>query len=143
MMSIRTRPSRVELVLSSVAVAALATLPLWTPAWWSALPFATAVGGIVGGRWLRWVWSLPLGFAAGALAWGLELAWLPGVPRSRLADVLGAAQGMSATVFLLLGPVLFGIVAAVAAAAFAGALRLAANLSGRNADGAVARDATP
>ncbi|HLY77711.1 MAG TPA: hypothetical protein VKT21_07490 [Thermoplasmata archaeon] len=143
MMPSRTRPSRVELALSIVAVAALATLPQWTSAWWAALPFATAVGGIVGGRWLRWVWSFPLGFGAGALVWGLQLVWLPGVPRSRLADVLGAAQGVSATIFLLLGPVLFGLVAAVTAAALAGALRLATHLRGRNANGAAAPNATP
>jgi hypothetical protein len=119
------RPSRTELIISAVVLVVLATIPLWTPAWWTALPFAGVFGGLAGGRWLRWFWSIPLGFAAGALAWGLELAVLPADPRSRLADVLGAAEGFSPTVFTLLGPMLFGLVTAVVAAALAGALRLA------------------
>jgi len=59
---------------------------------------------------------------------------LPGDPRSRLAEVLGAAQGFSATVFLLLGPILFGLVAAVTAAALAGGLRLASDLRRQGPD---------
>ncbi|MGA7860353.1 MAG: hypothetical protein WCB19_00665, partial [Thermoplasmata archaeon] len=109
------RPSRPEFLFALLVLVALATIPLWTLGWWTALPFAAAAGGWAGGRWLRWLWSWPLGFAAGALAWGLELAILPSDPRSRLADVLGAAQGLPATVFLFLGPILFGLVAAVTA----------------------------
>jgi len=130
----RPRPSWRELLVGVVVLVVLATIPLWTLGWWTALPFAAAVGGLAGGRWLRWFWSLPLGFAAGALAWGLELALLPGDPRSRLAEVLGAAQGLSATVFLLLGPILFGLVAAVTAAALAGGLRFASDLRGQGPD---------
>lgn len=126
--------SRFELLVGLVVMAALGTVPLWTQSWWTALPFATAVGGIVGGRWLRWFWAMPIGFAAGALAWGLELAGLPGDPRSRLADVLGPAEGVSGTVFLLLGPILFGLTAAVVATALAGALRLAHDLRRRESE---------
>jgi hypothetical protein len=118
------RPSWAELLLSLVVLVLLATLPLWFRGWWTALPFAAAVGGMVGGRWFRWYWSLPAGFAAGAVAWGLELALLPALPRTRLADGLGPAEGLTGTLFVLIGPVLFGVVVAVAAMAVAGALRL-------------------
>lgn len=121
----QARPRRLELAISVVVLAVLGTIPVWTQAWWTALPFAAAFGGVLGGRWVRWFWALPLGFAAGAIVWGIELALLPADPRSRLAAVLGPAEGVSGTVFLLLGPILFGLVAAVTAAAAAGALRLA------------------
>jgi hypothetical protein len=124
MSEIAHRPSRLEFFVFVLMLIALGTLPLWTVGWWTALPFATAVGGIIGGRWLRWYWSLPFGFLAGAFAWSLELALVPADPRSRLAEVLGAAEGLSATVFLLLGPILFGLVAAIMAASLAGAIRL-------------------
>jgi hypothetical protein len=109
-----------------------ATVPLWALGWWTALPFATVLGGLAGGRWLRWYWGPPVGFLGGALAWGLELARLPATPRERLADVLGAAEGVSGTVFLVLGPVLFGLVALVTSAAFAGLFRGA--LDGRRGE---------
>ncbi len=123
--SARRRPSRAELLVSLVILVLLATIPVWVQGWWSALPFAAAVGGIAGGRWLRWFWALPASFAAGALAWGFELALLPADPRARLADALGPAEGLTGTLFLLIGPLLFGVVAAVTGTAVAGALRLA------------------
>jgi hypothetical protein len=121
----RSRTHPYELVASVVVVGVLATVPLWIQGWWTALPFAATLGGVVGGRWMRWFWSLPVGFAAGALAWGLELSLLPADPRTRLADVLAPAEGLSPTVFLVIGPILFGVVAAVTALAVAGAIRLA------------------
>lgn len=120
----RSPSSRWELVASVIVVGALATVPLWVQGWWTALPFAAALGGIVGGRWIRSFWALPVGFAAGALAWGVELALLPADPRARLADVLAPAEGLSPTVFLVIGPILFGLVAAVTSLAVAGAIRL-------------------
>jgi hypothetical protein len=124
----RHRHSWLERVVSLVVVGALATLPLWTQAWWTALPFAAALGGVVGGRWMRWFWALPVGFAAGALVWGLELALLPVAPRSRLTDVLAPAEGLSSALFLVIGPILFGLVAAVTGVAVSGALRLGSEL---------------
>jgi hypothetical protein len=121
----RPHPGRLELLVTVAVLVVLATIPAWTQAWWTALPFAAAFGGMLGGRWVRWFWALPLGFAAGAIVWGIELALLPADPRSRLAAVLGPAEGVSGFVFLLLGPVLFGVVSAVTALAAAGALRLA------------------
>jgi hypothetical protein len=121
----RSRTHPYELVVSVVVVGVLATVPLWFQGWWTALPFAAVLGGVVGGRWMRWFWSLPLGFAAGSVAWGLELALLPADPRTRLADVLAPAEGLSPTVFLVIGPILFGVVAAVTGLAVAGAIRLA------------------
>jgi hypothetical protein len=114
-----------ELPVTVVVLAALATIPVLTNAWWTALPFATVLGGVVGGRWVRWYWGLLVGFAAGALSWGIELALLPADPRTRLADVLGPAEGLSGTLILLIGPILFGVVTAVTSTALAGAFRLA------------------
>jgi len=102
----------------------LGTIPFWSTGWWTALPFAVVLGGYPAGRWLRWFWGSVLGFAAGAITWVLQLADLPADPRTRLADVLGAAQGLSGTLFTLLGPLLFGLVALVAATALAGGVRL-------------------
>lgn len=126
MTAISTSRHRVyELVASIAVVGALASIPLWTQGWWTALPFAATFGGLLGGRWVRWFWSLPASFAAGALAWAVELAGLPADPRARLTDVLAPAEGLSPSLFLLIGPILFGLVAAVAGLAVAGALRLA------------------
>jgi hypothetical protein len=136
------RPSRIEVFLSVIVLVALATIPLWTLAWWTALPFAAALGGIVGGRWLRWFWSLPVGWAAGGLAWAIELALLPADPRSRLADVLGSAEGLSGTLFIGLGPILFGLVSAVTAATVAGALRLAPEDRGLGEDSDSSKSST-
>jgi len=124
----RSGMSRIEPLAYAIVVVGLATIPLWSLGWWTALPFATVLGGYAGGRWVRWFWALPLGFVAGSLAWGLELALLPADPRSRLADILGAAQGVSGTLFTLLGPILFGVVAAAMATALAGGVRLVVEL---------------
>jgi hypothetical protein len=118
------RPARFELVTSVVVIGVLATIPLWAEGWWTALPFAAALAGVVGGRWLRWFWALPVGFAAGALVWAIELALIPVDPRTRLTNVLAPAEGLSPAVFLAIGPILFGLIAAVAGWAVAGALRL-------------------
>lgn len=142
-----SRPSRLELLVVVVVLIVLATVPLWTQGWWTALPFATALGGAVGGRWIPWYWSPPVGFGAGALAWGFELALLPADPRARLAAVLGPADGLSGTLFLLIGPVLFGLVTAVTSTALAGALRLAIGLrrrdEGAGTTGSAASEAHP
>lgn len=120
----RPRPSWAEVLAEVVALALLATVPLWTLGWWTALPFAAAFGGVVGGRWLRWYWAPVAGFAAAALVWSVELGLLPVGPRLRLAHALGPADGLSATAFILIGPVLIGLVAALLATGVAGAVRL-------------------
>lgn len=128
------RPTRREILVSLLILLVLATIPVWFQAWWTALPLAAGVGGLAGGRWLRWFWALPAGFGAGAVAWAVELALLPADPRTRLAAALGPAEGLSGTLFLLIGPVLFGLLAAVAGTAVAGALRLAKESRGPRAE---------
>lgn len=118
-------PRILELGVEVVVLAALATVPFWALGWWTALPFATALGGIVGGRWIRWYGAPVAGFAGGAIPWAIELALIPVAPRVRLARALGPAEGLSGTAFILIGPILFGVVSAVTAAAAAGALRMA------------------
>ena len=121
----RSRAWRGEWVIALVVVVVLGSIPFWTEAWWTCLPFAAVLGGVLGGRWIRWYWAPVIGFVAGAGAWGIELLLLPADPRTRLADALGPAEGVSGPVLTLLGPILFGLVAAVCAAAVAGAFRLA------------------
>ncbi len=121
----RPRPTWAELAAEVVVLAVLVTVPVWALGWWTALPFATAFGGVVGGRWLRWYWAPVAGFAAAALVWTTELGLLPAGPRLRLAHALGPAEGLSATTFILIGPVLIGLVAALFATGAAGAVRLA------------------
>jgi hypothetical protein len=91
------------------------------PAWWAALP-VLAVWGVVGWR-NRWIWAPLAGFALGFGFWTFELLLLPAAPRERLAAVIGAGLGASPTVALVIGPLLFGVLAAMAALTVAGALR--------------------
>lgn len=119
------RSRRWEWVAFLVVLLVFGSIPFWAQGWWTCLPLAATVGGVIGGRWIRWYWAPVIGFAAGAAAWGVELLLLPAAPRTRLADVLGPVEGVSGPIFTLLGPVLFGLVAAVSAAAVAGAIRLA------------------
>lgn len=120
-----SRPSRRTrwaggVVLGALAVA-LAVLAALAFAWWAALPIALLVGGLMGLRG-RWYLGWAGGFAVGFGYWGALLLALPAGPRGRLASQLASAEGLSSGLFTVLGPLLFGVVAAVGAGAVAGAL---------------------
>ena len=115
----RPRASVVGVILAASAAALAAGFLV--PAWWALLPIAVLWGGIVG-AWRRWYLSLPVGFVIGAVSWLGILATLPSAARASLAAQLGAAEGLGPVTFLLLGPLLFGLVAAAGAAALAGAI---------------------
>lgn len=90
-------------------------------AWWAALPIAMLAGAVLGlrGRWyLGWAGGFGVGFGT----WAAVLLALPAGPRGRLASQLASAEGLSSGLFTFLGPLLFGVVAAVGAGAVAGAI---------------------
>jgi hypothetical protein len=98
------------------------------PEWWAALPILS-LWGIVGWR-NRWFWAPLAGFLLGFGYWIFELLLLPAAPRGRLAAVIGAGLGTNATVALVIGPLLFGVLACLAALTVAGALRTLDDLWG-------------
>jgi hypothetical protein len=105
-------------------VVALAAVAFLVPMWWSPVPLLSLVGW-VGAR--RFYPLAPLaGFVVGFGLWGALLLTLPSLPQERLTEVLARAEGTSPTLFFLLGPLLFGLVVALGAAAVAGMIRLRA-----------------
>ncbi len=88
-------------------------------AWWAALPISIFVGSLVGLRWragFGWLASFAVGFGY----WTVLLFLLPTGPREALTTQLARAEGIPGALFLFLGPLLFGLVAAVGAGAVVG-----------------------
>lgn len=99
----------------------LLLLVVLVPYWWAALPILS-IWGVVG--WKKsWVFAPLLGFFLGFGYWVALLLSLPTGPRERLAVIIGANEGFSSSVALVIGPILFGVLAAFAALTVAGALR--------------------
>ncbi len=126
------RPSRREFLFALLVLVVLATIPLWTLGWWTALPFAAAAGGL--GRWS--LAPLALVLAAGIRGRRSRVgprarSRSPATPDPDSPTCSAPPRDCSTTVFLFLGPILFGLVAAVTAAALAGGLRSRATCVGQ------------
>ncbi len=118
------RPRRGPLVVAAgVLVAASAAVAYLVAAWWSIVPLAAVLGGLAG-IGLRWYLAPVVGFLSGFAGWAVPLLLLPAEPRTKLADVLGAAEGLSGPFFLWLGPLLIGLLGLLAGCALFCALRL-------------------
>jgi hypothetical protein len=122
------------LAVVAVVTAAAGLVAVFAASWWAWLPLLAFWGGLVGIRW-RWLLAPITGFVLGLGVWAGELLLLPTDPRTALASALGPAEGVSGSVFLLLGPLLFGLTVAVGAAAFAGGVRWARESRGGPAIG--------
>lgn len=120
-------------VLVIILAAGFLLLVYLSPGWWAVLPISILVGAVLGLR-LRWFLAWAGGFACAFGYWVAVLLTLPAGPRESLATQLGSATGIPATLFLLLGPLLVGLLGAVGAGALAGGVRWLAEWRGvRNA----------
>ncbi len=122
----RGRPSTTFLIVLVFLLVSqpLLLLVVLLPYWWAPLPILS-VWGVLG--WKRsWLWSLLVGFLLGFGYWGIQLLFLPAGPRAKLAVIIanGIGSGTPVAVAYLLGPLLFGLLAAFAALTVAGGLRL-------------------
>ena len=132
----RRRPSTTFLIVLVFLLVSqpLLLLVVLLPYWWAPLPILS-VWGVLG--WKRsWLWSLLVGFLLGFGYWGVQLLSLPAGPRAKLAVIIanGIGTGTPVAVAYLLGPLLFGLLAALAALTVAGGLRLWEDLRPRASD---------
>ncbi len=117
---LRGRKGRMVLIM--VLAVVLAIPAIFVPFWWATLPLLSLFGLVAwkGPYWLAGV----LGGIVGALFWVAELEFYPSAAVTRLTAALAGAEGFTPTVLFLLGPLLFGLLAALAALTVAGGLRL-------------------
>ena len=115
----RHRRSLLGSVIGIVLAAAFLMIVYLSPAWWAALPISILVGSAIGLRWRAGFGGLAA-FAVGFGYWTVLLFLLPSGPRDALTNQLAQAEGLPGPLFLFLGPLLFGLVAAVGAAAVVG-----------------------
>ncbi len=115
----RRRRSLVGSVIGIVLAAAFLMIAYLSPAWWAALPISILVGSAIGLRWragFGWLAAFAVGFGY----WTVLLLLLPSGPRDALTNQLAEVEGLPGPLFLFLGPLLFGLVAAVGAGAVLG-----------------------
>lgn len=94
------------------------------PYWWAPLPIL-AVWGVIG--WRRsWVWAFLAGLLLGLGFWAAQLLALPAGPRAKLAVIIASGIGPNVPAYLayVLGPLLFGLLAGLAALTVTAGLRL-------------------
>ncbi len=118
----RRRRSLVGSVIGIILAAAFLMVAYLAAAWWAALPISILVGSAIGLRWRAGFGGLAA-FAVGFGYWTVLLLLLPSAPREALTNQLAGAEGLPGPVFLFLGPLLFGLVAAVGAVAVVGGVQ--------------------
>ena len=115
----RRRRSLVGSVIGVILAAAFLMVAYLVSAWWAALPISILVGSAIGLRWRAGFGGLAA-YAVGFGYWTVLLLLLPSAPREALTNQLAAAEGLPGPLFLFLGPLLFGLLAAVGAVAVVG-----------------------
>jgi small-conductance mechanosensitive channel len=110
------------LLVIVVLVTATVATAIFMPYWWAPLPAISLLGLA---SWRRhYLWAPMLGGLAGFLLWVVEMAILPQTPLSRLETAVAGIEGMSTFAISYLGPLLFGITAALAATTIGGLHRV-------------------
>lgn len=110
---------RILAVLTGVYIAFLLAFAIAIPLWWAPLP-ALSLVGVVAWRWNYFLAPI-FGFVAGFLLWTVEMALLPSTALLRIVNAVAGIEGLAPTLVWFLGAIIFGVVAACAAAAFGGA----------------------